>query len=302
MSELALLKYGLLFFTGVGSAAIGWSFLVHRRLTKAARFFAVVFAGLFSLGVYAFQIEPNWIEVHRLKIHDRELARILGNTRIVHITDIHMTEGIGFREKQMIRKVNALHPDLIFFTGDVIDDLTQLKPAFELFRHLDARMGIFGVPGDTDLIVMNAHSFARELQAGGVDILNNETRPIKLPNGHILWLIGINDANESGASVKRALQGVPEGVPTIVIAPGPEVFETVSEMGNNLLLVGDTHGGQVGIPFLIQLSEYANRTPYMRGLFKKGKTKMYVNRGIGMKTIPIRFLCRPEITMIEIKP
>ena len=71
--------------------------------------------------------------------------------------------------------------------------------------------------------------------------------------------------------------------------------------GVNLFLVGHTHGGQIGIPLLIENSKSAKKSSFMNGLFNKGKTKMYVNRGIGTTHIPIRFFNRPEITIFEVK-
>ena len=62
-----------------------------------------------------------------------------------------------------------------------------------------------------------------------------------------------------------------------------------------------THGGQIGISFLIENSKSANKSSFMRGLFDTGKKKMYVNRGIATTHIPIRFFNRPEITLFEIK-
>ena len=69
----------------------------------------------------------------------------------------------------------------------------------------------------------------------------------------------------------------------------------------NLLLVGHTHGGQIGISFLAEKSNSAKKSSFMRGLFDAGKTKMYVNRGIATTHIPIRFFNRPEITVFAIR-
>ena len=62
-----------------------------------------------------------------------------------------------------------------------------------------------------------------------------------------------------------------------------------------------THGGQIGIYFLIEKSKSANKSSFMRGFFDTGKTRMYVNRGIATTRIPIRFVNRSEITLLEIR-
>jgi predicted MPP superfamily phosphohydrolase len=92
------------------------------------------------------------------------------------------------------------------------------------------------------------------------------------------------------------MEGIPSGEPVLLMAHSPDIYTQVVLAKINMLCVGHTHGGQVGITYLIERSDYANRSPFMSGLFHDGSTSMYVNRGIGTKTLPIRFLCRPEIT------
>ena len=300
MNITGLVFKGSFAFLAAGSAATIGLLTVKKSLTRdvvAIALSVICVAGVF---VYSYFIEPNWIKIHHVQIHDKNLARRVGNLKIVHITDLHLHDGVGFREKQMIEKVNALQPDLIFVTGDIIDDLTQVKPANQIFKSLHAKLGMFGVPGNTDHIVMDSPSLARQLAQSGIDILKNENRQLRFPNHVSVWLVGADDPVYGYARLQDAVGGVPEGATTILLAHSPDIFEQAVEERINLVLVGHTHGGQVGIPFLVHLSNYANRTPYMRGLFTKGQTKMYVNTGIGTKTLPIRFLCRPEIAVIEV--
>lgn len=302
MTKFQLLKYSFAICAVTGSLSVGCKYLLTKQLGRLSRLILLaVGIGLYGF-LHIYVVEPNWIEVHKVILHDRKLAPLLENTKIVHITDFHLTDGLGFREHQLIRKVNALKPDLIFVTGDFIDNLTQLGPARKLIQSLKARQGIYGVPGNTDYTVMDSGSLERELEPAGIDILINENRKIYLDNGNVLWLVGVDDPKYEHANIERALGGISESVPVLMLAHAPEIFKEAVRLGVQIVLVGDTHGGQVGIPFLIHMSRYANRTPYMSGIFSEGKTKMYVNRGIGTKTLPIRFLCPPEIAVIEVKP
>ena len=89
--------------------------------------------------------------------------------------------------------------------------------------------------------------------------------------------------------------------PIVLLAHDPDNFGEAIGAEVNLLLVGHTHGGQIGISFLIKKSNSAKKSSFMRGLFDAGKTKMYVNRGIATTHIPIRFFNRPEITVFTIR-
>ena len=298
MSEMIFLKYAMIGFLGLGAGTVGVS-LLSGKFSQLSRFFIWSITLAVFLGIYGYLIEPNWIEVRTVKIHDPRLAASLGDTRMVLIADIHLTKGLGFREKELIRKINRLNADLIFIAGDFIDHKNQVQAARELIGSLRAKQGIFGVPGNTDHIVMDSQMLVRELGPAGIDILVNEKRLLKLSNGHQLWLAGVDDPKYGYDNMNRTLGGIAPEEPKIVLAHCPDFIEKFYDEPA-LILAGDTHGGQVGIPFLIRLSTYARRAHYISGLFHKGQAQMYVNRGIGTKTLPIRFLCRPEITVFEV--
>lgn len=302
MNETMLFKYGLAFFAGVASSAVCLSFVTQSKLRWLAGFFLTAFGTLALIGLDAYVVEPNWIQTEHVVIRDAPLARSLGGLKIIQISDIHLTRGITNREKDLIEKINALKPDFIFITGDFLDDLTQVDSAVELIRALHAKIGIWGVPGNTDHISIDGRALASALAPGGIQFLINEAQRVQTAVGKYFWLVGVDENVYHRADLSQALARVPPGSPVLLLAHAPYIFEQAAERNINLVLAGHTHGGQVGIPFLVRLSDYANRTPYMRGLFRKGSTKLYVNRGIGMKTLPIRFLCRPEITVLEIKP
>lgn len=264
------------------------------------KIFFVFFIGIVVAGLYAFFIEPNWIQTERIEIQSPRLAPSLQGLTVVHVTDLHLNHGIGDREKDLVKKVNELQADILLFSGDYFDDLTQLAPTIQLISQMNAKIGKWGVPGNTDHITMDGKVLKRELQPAGITILVNEAEKVSTPNGSF-WIVGVDDPVYDHSELSEALKSVPAKEPKILLAHSPDIFDEAVQAHVDLVLVGHTHGGQVGIPLLIQFSEYANRTPYMKGLFEKDGTQMYVNRGIGMKTLPIRFLCRPEIAVIEVK-
>lgn len=300
MTKFTFLQYSFLLFSGMAGAAFGMSFFASKAAKDRARAFVCTFFVAVLFVIYIFVIEPNWIQVTRVEIHDSQLAISLKGVKVVHITDLHLTHGIGFREKQLIKKVNDLKPDIIFITGDFFDNTDQIEPTKELVRSLHARIGIWGVLGNTDHISMHASEVVQALEPSGIRILVNQAQTVYTGVGKYFWLIGVDDPVYHHDKLLEALYGVPKNEPRLLLAHSPDIFDEASLEQINLVLAGHTHGGQVGIPFLVELSKYANRTVYMKGLFEKRKTKLYVNRGIGTKTLPIRFLCRPEITVIKV--
>ncbi len=295
VNRISLIKYAVLGYITCSGLFLVWS-AVLRRYTK--RFFWILGSLFLVAGTvfYAFGIEPYWIRIHRVTVHDSALAKVIGGYKIVHITDVHITRGLGFREKQLISKINALKPDILFFTGDLMDSADQIPAAQELIRSLRAKIGFFGLSGDTDRMVMDEKSFGQAFSSAGLEMVLNKNRPVTLPNGKTLWIAG-----RAAAFSPQTLPVVPPEVPVIMLTHSPAVFDQAAEEGINLVLAGDTHGGQIGIPWLVRMSRYAYRGPYMKGVFKKKGTVMSVSNGIGTKSIPVRFLCPPEISVIEVK-
>lgn len=268
-----------------------------------------VFFGMASFADM-YWIEPYWIRIERVVIKDLELATVLAGIKMIQISDIHIGNGIGYRERQLIEKVNELKPDILFITGDFFsiatgpDAAVQLKAISGLISSLKASVGIFGVLGNYDGYLSSNPERLQAMKRAGIDILVNESRRILLPNGQVLWLAGLHETssaqNQGDMSyVYRTLEIIPDNSPVILLNHYPDIFGKASTAGVNLVLAGHTHGGQIGLPFLIHMSNSANKSPFMRGLFYSGKTTMYVNRGIGTTNIPVRYLCSPEITVFE---
>lgn len=296
MKKFDLIRYAFLGFSGVGGVTIVAEYWFRRRLSMLSWLVAgvIVTGGVVLTDMYV--IEPNLPAVEKVIIQDRAMASRLSGLTVVHISDIHLRHKPGFLEHSLVSQVNALQPDLLMITGDFLDDLGSLHDTISLLKSFKVKSGIFGVLGNTDHHFFRTRGLTSELQASGITILLNENRRVTLPNGNHIWLAGVDDPVGGRSKLPLALEGIPSGEPILLLAHSPDIYTKAVLAKVNMLCVGHTHGGQVGIPYLIERSDYANRSPFMSGRFHDGSTTMYVNRGIGTKTLPIRFLCRPEIT------
>jgi hypothetical protein len=304
-AKLNIVVWAFSIFSVLLILLVAFSWYRKKRLT----FFSVaailiVLVGMASF-IDAYWIEPNWLRTEQVVIHDAALAKVLEGIKIVQISDIHLQGGIGDREKDLITQVNALKPDLLFITGDFFSDKqkweleAEVTALTEMIRSFKTAVGIFGVIGNYDG-PLSKPEIMREFQAAGIDILVNENRMVALPNQKKLYLAGFHDSWNKRARLKT-FNGIPPGVPVVLLAHDPDNLGEAIAAGVNLVLAGHTHGGQIGISYLIEKSKSANKSSFMRGLFDAGKTKMYVNRGIATTHVPIRFLNRPEITVFEIR-
>jgi len=263
---------------------------------------------LLALAVDGLYIEPFRLTVTQVRqvapafLPDRPL-------RIVQLSDLHV-ERITIRERAMIEKVNELHPDIIVLTGDYlnqeyVDDPVAMEEARTVLRQLNAPYGMYAVSGTTDLPEIMTGLF------NGLDnirVLSNEVAPVMLPGG-TLYLVGVTN-HSTLETDEQALADLLAESPTdryyVLLYHTPDLIETAAANHVSLYFAGHTHGGQIRLPFygaIITLSIYHKQ--YEMGEYHVGPTTLYVSRGIGMEGLGlprIRFLCPPEIVVMDLAP
>lgn len=287
----------------IGTAAIvvwtGFLLFLRRRFPARVKLALGLIACCWLLLFDMYVIEPNWIAVERVVIRNSRLAEVLGATKVVQISDLHVPDRPGFREESLIRTVNGLQPDIVFITGDFVSDSDGKGTAVELTRQINAKLGKFGVPGNNDNYLYKPGEMRKTFPDAEVVVLVNENRRITLPNGRVLNLAGVNDPVTGQAQIDEALAGIAAGEPVVMLAHSPVFLPDAAGKGVDLLLTGHTHGGQVSWPWLYRQFQGTDPVNSMQGLYRDRQTTMYVNRGIGTTTQPLRFLCRPEVTVFE---
>jgi predicted MPP superfamily phosphohydrolase len=255
-----------------------------RRVSR--RFFLSAIAGLLGpAAVWADMtcLEPEWIKTRHLQIGQGPLKH-----RLVHFTDIHHKGDAKYLEGA-VRKINSLSPDAVCFTGDLIEDAKFLPEALQILEKI--KSPLFGVPGNHDYwshadFNLIAKSFAR---TGGAWLVDQQARTA----GGNICLTGM--ACLGGTLSRLAPQ---KGCKTVLLLHFPLLSEQV-KTPYDLMLAGHSHGGQVRIPFYgaVVLPYWVGR--YQVGMFHLPGGPLYVNPGLGWLVTPVRFNCRPELTVFD---
>jgi predicted MPP superfamily phosphohydrolase len=239
--------------------------------------------------LYAFFIEPYSIEVTRHAL----AADVAQSITIAHLSDLH-SRGFGTREREVAALVQKAAPDLIVVTGDIADG--SLEPSRELFRRLHAPLGVWVVHGHAE----HARPAADEgpfYKSVGARLLDNQGTLIR----DDVWLVGLDDPATGHPDLEKALVGAPAAAFKLALFHAPDHFADVAGLFN-LALAGHTHGGQVRLPGFGPLWLPTAGHEYVQGWYTKNRSQLYVSRGIGTSWVPARFLSRPEIALIEIRP
>ena len=280
---------------------------VPMRTRSAVVLFLVVNLGFGAVQIDAYLVEPLLVETTELSLAFADLDPAAPPVRVVHITDTHI-ERSSFREASVIRKVNALQPDIVVLTGDYLNLSNLSDPAsaahFRQFvAQLDAPYGVYAVRGTVEPTL---ESMAWLVEGTEVVWLEQEAVTVDV-RGQPVTLVGVACSHRQeldAARLAQTVDGVPASAFTLLLYHSPDLIREAAGHRVDLYLGGHTHGGQLCLPFygaIVTSSIYGKR--YASGLFEEGGTKMYISRGLGFEGggMPrARFLCRPEIVSIEL--
>ncbi len=171
------------------------------------------------------------IKVERIRLDIQRLREVASPLKFIHLSDLHIFR-FGFREKRLVHLVNREEPDLILITGDlVVNYKNDFSACIQTLKRLKAKRGMFAVFGNSEHTlspVSRLRDFEQALKSIPVALLNNESVELKL-DGRSLYLVGVDDPFFRFDNFDQAVQGVPESVPSILLAHSPDILYSRSD-------------------------------------------------------------------------
>ncbi|HET9419346.1 MAG TPA: metallophosphoesterase [Chthoniobacterales bacterium] len=235
-----------------------------------------------ALGIDARFIEPTALRVRELPLNNS------GNCRFVHFTDLHY-KGDAKYAAEIVRAINAVQPEFVCFTGDIVEQRQFADAALGFIREIKAP--VYGCPGNHEY--SSGISF-RDCEAafaatGGAWLMD---RNLVLPQHNLeivgMGIVGLRDVPPLPASRRLLLMHY------------PRVADHLGDRKFDLILAGHSHGGQVRLPFCGALILPRGVGKYDLGYYKTNGGPLHVSAGVGTYVLPIRLNCPPEITLITI--
>jgi len=215
--------------------------------------------------------------------------------------------------------VNNLEPDLIMFTGDMVNNFPEeVGPFKDILNELQAPLGKFAILGNHDYgdyypwnseseKAENLNLVKQQIRAAGFDLLTDEHRTVSI-DGEIINIVGVENRGKPPikqyGDLQKAKKGLNHAAVNILLSHDPYHWEEEirEKEAFDLTLSGHTHGMQFGLEigkFRWSLSRLQYK--HWGGLFKENGKYLYVNRGIGYTGFPGRVGIRPEITLLTLK-
>lgn len=279
----------------------------RRDFLRILKHFGAAACTAVAASYYAFDFEPEWLEVTQVKIPLARLPKEFDGFRIAQLSDIHIGGWMN-RERlsEVLELVRQQGPDLVVITGDFVIgnswsrslDFAAKDMTIEMST-LTSEFKVLGVLGNHDHWT-DSTKVREMLSSCGIFELKNDVHVI-VKNGESLCIAGLDDISEDEHRMEDLLERLPINTTSILLAHEPDYAEVSSSFGRFVLqLSGHSHGGQVVIPFLGPpiLPKWARKYP--AGLYRVGEMWLYTNRGVGMTSPFVRFNCRPEITVFTL--
>lgn len=296
--------------------------LCTKKIKHLFNIIAVVLSvAIFSLFMYSAMITTRTPKVVSQVIEFDNLPQKFEGFKIIHISDFHLG---SFSSKtdfvsSVITEINDVEPDVILFTGDLVNSLSIEAKRFktELSR-LDARHGVYSVLGNHDYgdyykwgsseqKSNNFESLKKLQQECGWKLLNNEHVILKQGNDSIA-IIGVENWGDypfpKYGDLDKAYNHLNDNIFKVLLSHNPVHWrnEVLKKSNIDLMLAGHTHAMQCVFEVLgNKWSPAKFRYNEWSGLYEENGQKLYVNSGIGYVGLPVRIGVNPEITLITLK-
>jgi len=294
------------------TAWLGWR-LWRGSIRSGAALVSLACALLLAAYADAYHREPTDLQIRRYAVDLTGGRAAHGRFRILQLSDIQ-ADHIGPYEEHAIRTAAAQQADLVVLTGDYVQprlqphlDAARRRTTSDLNRLLknvrfDAPLGVVAVRGDVDA------DWPRVFEGTAVTPISGEILDRRLPDGRRLTLVGLTPRMSHGrdpAGLISLVRQAPSDGLRVVIGHGPDFVRLLAGVVPvDLALAGHTHGGQVVLPWLgAPYTKTQMPSLYASGLHDYSGVPIHVSAGIGMErgTAPqLRFLCPPEISLLEV--
>lgn len=252
--------------------------------------------------------QNNSIVLTSIEIENDRLPIQFDGFKILHISDLH-GKFFGSNQRDLIKIIGNSKPDIIVFTGDLVDSNHYDEGAgISLLRQATKIAPVFYITGNHEWWAGTFDELQRKLVNTGVTVLRDTSIPIKRRN-EAIYILGIDDIDKNSepyklddilnTSLSNAVRDLSRDDFKILLAHRPELISAYSAFDIDLVFSGHAHGGQIRLPFIggLVAPNQGFFPKYTAGVYRVNNTAMVVSRGLGNSIIPQRVFNRPEVIL-----
>lgn len=271
------------------------------------------------------------LNVKEYKVVNSSIPKYFHGLKVVHFSDLHYGRTVHQKElDSLISKINELRPDLVVFTGDLVDDDTKLtndevKVIAASLDKIEAKIGKYAIMGNHDYKIKQWSTIIKNsgfinlndtyeliyddgyepIMLAGISTNLHGTKNIKDKSVPIFdYFKEVNKKNDETkqdlASESEEIASVDKSIYEILLIHEPDFIEDIDYKKFDLILAGHSHNGQVRLPGIGAIIKPVGAETYYNEYYSLGNTDLYVSSGIGVSRVNFRLFNRPSINFYRI--
>ena len=268
-------------------------------------FIIIIISMLFYL--YTTYISSKIITVKEERIISEKLPSNFDGLKIIQISDIHYGSTIFMDDiKKLVSLVNRRNPDLVVFTGDLINkgykiNSKEQENLIKQLKKIKSTIGKYAIMGEED-----TDQFTTIMNQSEFTILNNDYDLIYKDSNTPILLIGLSSSISNNININQGYEYFTQpthnsNIYTITLLHEPDnVDEITASYQTDLFLAGHSHNGQVYIPYIGGLFRKEGAEHYINDFYQLENSKLYISSGIGTTGNGFRLFCRPSINFFRL--
>lgn len=273
-----------------------------KKKTTKKHYFTWLLLIIGILFIYARYLGTSNLVIKEYSIINEKIPLNFHGLKIIQFSDLHYGTTIKEEElKNVINKINELNPDIIFFTGDLIDNSYKIsedeeKLITEELNKLEPNIGIYAIRGNHDI----NDNFENIIKNTNIELLNNQNKLLYFNNSSTpIMLIALDDNLKGTQNIDNAFNFEDNDYYKILITHEPDDYDKLPK-NVNLFLAGHSHLGQVRLPFIGSVYNMEGAKKYKEEKYEIDETNLFISGGLGTTKIKYRFLDKPSINFFRL--
>lgn len=256
---------------------------------------------IFSLFMYSKYIETSFIRVKEYLISKKEIPSNFNGVNVIYISDLLYNDIVNIDYvKDLVNRINEMKPDIILYGGSLINSKYKLKDKesdtlISELNKLDSTIGKYYVMSDTDNDKSNDI-----LNKSGFTLMDNTNELIYNKDNTPICLIGISSYNKGKSNLTNL--NLCNGYFTILFTHEADVIDKILVLDNkpNMIMAGNTLGGEINVPFYGNLMKYKGSKKYYLEKYNKNNIDIFISNGIGTKELNLRLNNIPSFSLFRL--
>ena len=272
-------------------------------MKKVLKVFIIIITLIVLLLLYSRFIGTIGLTTKEYTIKDNNISNDFDGIKIVHFSDMHYKRIITKdRIDKIINEINLINPDIVIFTGDLIDqdsDITEEDISYlkETLSKINAKYGKYSVIGNHDYSI-DIEVLRSIYKESNFKLLENSYDIIYGKNNNKLYIGGISTGAFSDTVLTK--MNYNEECYKIIILHEPDYTDEIISLNPNLILGGHSHNGQVNIPYLKKYFVPTGSKKYYNEHYLVNNTNLYISSGIGVSRYNFRLFNHPSINFYRL--